>query len=123
MNFMLFQAIQTLVYNSKTNIFSDVNESGIGRETAGHHGQSLTVQTEVGLLLPPPPSIIDLKEQAQMEQLIQDEHDLTEYISVGLDFIMLRQDGNNIIVQHIVSAMQKWHKSVFETFGRKLKTI
>ena len=55
MNFMLFQAIQTLVYNPKTNIFSDVNESGIGRETAGHHGQSLTVQTEVGLLLPPPP--------------------------------------------------------------------
>ena len=39
-----------------------------------------TVQTEVDSLLPTPPMTIDPEEQAQMEQLIQDEHDLTEYI-------------------------------------------
>ena len=64
-----------MVQNCKT----DVATTGIGHKTAGHHGQSHTVQTEAGLRLPTHHTTTDQEKQAQMEQATQDE-DPTEFI-------------------------------------------
>ena len=65
--------------NSRTNAVTDATDSGIGRETAEHHGQLLTVQTEAGLRLPIPSTTIDQEEQIQTEQLTHDDNP-TDYI-------------------------------------------
>ena len=68
-----------MVQNCKTDVATDATATGIGQETARHHGRSHTVQTEAGLRLPTHHATTDQEEQAQTEQATQDE-DPTEFI-------------------------------------------